>query len=334
MMGGSGSGDKRSDRERESIRDTLSRDPCWNAYQNQLQESGRSSRTLLAMARDLELLAGLMEGILWHSCGLLWENLDRALAVRFVKRLHERGYAFSSISRTLSNLRGFYRFLKTKGWIMEDPFRLVTGPRVTKSLPPVISEEEARTLVSLSGSLGDKDEIKAIRDRAILEIFYQTGVRLSELCSVRWSDLDGDAASILIHGKGGKERRIPLVGEAREALLSYRIRISREDSPWKSSQAGEEPVFIGEAGGKLRPLSVFQVGRIVRKRGLEAGLDQAITPHALRHSCATHLLNHEADLREIQVLLGHASIGTTQRYVHTSLEELSKKLSKARNEED
>jgi site-specific recombinase XerD len=330
-MGGSGSGDKRSGREREAIRDRISGDPCWIAFQEKLLESGRSSRTVEATSRDLELLGGIMEGVLGTSSGILWEKLDRPMAVRFIKRLHERGYAPSSISRTLSNLRGFFRYLKKNGWISDDPFRLVSGPRIRRVLPAVFSEEETRNLVTLPSAKEHREEIPDARDRAILEVFYQTGVRLSELSAIRWGDIDGDVASILIHGKGGKERRVPLVGEAKEALLGYRNRIIRTGSPWAPSRSGLDHVFIGTVNGMFRPLSVYQIGRIVRKRGIEAGLDRRVTPHALRHSCATHLLNHDTDLREIQVLLGHASIGTTQRYVHTSLDELSRKLSKARD---
>jgi len=330
-MGGTGSGDRRSDREREAIRKALQDDPCWNSYKIVLRESGRSERTVLATGKDLELLSGLMDGLLDRSPGIFWEKLDRPRAVRFVKRLHERGYAPSSISRTLSNLRGFFRYLRKNGGIADDPFRLVSGPRTRKTLPSVLTEEEARCLVTLPGTGGEPERL-AIRDRAILEIFYQTGIRLSELCTLTWGNLDGDGRSILIHGKGDKERRVPLVGEAREALGRYRSLLAAEESAGeRPGLAGDAPLFAGPGS---RPLSVYQVGRIVKKRGGEAGLDRKVTPHALRHSCATHLLNHEADLREIQVLLGHASIGTTQRYVHTSLDELSRKLKKARRGED
>ena len=320
-MGGSGSGNRLSDRERRGMEERLSRDPLFISYRREMVQSGRSPRTQAAVEKDLALLAGLLGETFWGGEGFLWERVDRSRALRSVKRLHERGYAPSSIARILSNLRGFFRYLKKSGHVGEDPFRTVSGPRVPRVLPAVLSEEEAASLVAVPG--GEEDP-PALRDRALLELFYESGLRLSELCGLVWEDFEEGSGSLLVHGKGGRDRRVPVVGEARAAIVRLRRAKEGEGSLLPSS-----PIFSGKEG---RGLSVWQVGRIVKKRSREIGLDRKVTPHALRHSCATHLLNREADLREIQALLGHASLGTTQRYLHTGLDLLAKKLSRIREE--
>lgn len=325
-MGGSGSGHRLSAGDREAVREILLADPCWIRFRSERLQSGRSLRTAEAAFLDLELLAGTMGDLLVHSCGLLWEKLDRKGATRFVMRLLDRGYAPHSVSRTLSSLRSFFGFLKARALIAEDPFRLVSGPRRTRSLPGFLSEEEATALVTLSGGSDPPGEPE-IRDRAILELFYLTGMRLSELAALVWGDLDGEAGSIRVLGKGGKVRRVPLVGEARTALLTYRELRSDASRSGQGGPSSDAPLFSGPT---RTPLSVHQIGRVVRKRAALAGLARTVTPHALRHSCATHLLNRDADLREIQALLGHASLGSTQKYLHTGFAELSKKLDRIR----
>ena len=320
-MGGSGSGQRRSGRERQGTDETILRDPLFSDYRREIEQGGRSPRTVEAVGKDLTLLAGLAGDALTGGEGFLWERLDRPRALRFVKRLHERGYAPSSIARIISSLRGFFRYLKKKGHMSEDPFRLVTGPRVPRLLPSVLSEGEATILVDFPGKEGDPNHL---RDKAILELFYESGVRLSELCGLLWGDYEEGSGALLVHGKGGRDRRVPVVGEARKALAAYRMEREKEDGIAPTS-----PLFAGKNG---RGLSVWQVGRIVGKRSRESGLERKITPHALRHSCATHLLNRDADLREIQTLLGHASLGTTQRYLHSGLDELAKKLSRVRED--
>ena len=321
--GGAGAGSADPSARREGL---LLEDPLCQAYRRSLALSGRSPRTLKAAMDDLALLAALEARLLEGGAGFLWERLDRLRALRFVKRLHDRGYAPSSISRILSSLRGFYGFLQNQGHIAEDPFAGISGPRADRPLPPLLTETEAETLVTApvrnpAGKGGD--EGTGLRDRAILELFYQTGVRLSELCGLLWEDAAPGIASLRVRGKGGKERRVPVVGEALEALLSLR------EFLLQSGAAPTGPLFADGDGG---PLSPWQVSRIVKKYAREAGLQKSVSPHALRHSCATHLLDREADLREIQSLLGHASLGSTQRYLHTGLSEIARKLSKIRDE--
>lgn len=342
-MGGSGSGRRRREsspgvllKEDEKAADSSSgadrtggerherllRDPLCLAYKKTLVRSGRSPRTVEAALDDLSLLTTLEERLLWGGEGFLWERLDRPRALRFVKRLCDRDYAPSSIARILSGLRGFYGFLIASGHGTEDPFRQISGPRAERKLPPLLSEAEASALVAACDREGRANSPKELRDRAILELFYQTGVRLSELCGLRWEDLDSSLSALLVRGKGGKDRRVPVVGEAREALRALRA-LSE-----KTGAAPSGPLFADLDGG---PLSPWQVGRIVKKYAKEAGLPETVTPHALRHSCATHLLDREADLREIQALLGHASLGSTQRYLHTGLGEIARKLAKIRD---
>ncbi|MGC8529594.1 MAG: tyrosine-type recombinase/integrase [Leptospirillia bacterium] len=333
LMGGAGSGHRRGGGESAGQSDRsagrqalLLEDPLCQSYRRSLALSGRSLKTIKAAMDDLALLALLEERILRGGESFLWERLDRPWALRFVKRLHDRGYAPSSIARILSSLRGFYGYLKDQGHITDDPFAGISGPRADRPLPPLLTEREAETLVTapsidLAGKGGD--ERSSLRDRAILELFYQTGVRLSELCGLLWEDAAPGIVSLRVRGKGGKERRVPVVGEAREALLALREFLLR------SGTSPTGPLFADRNGG---PLSPWQVSRVVKKYAREAGLPKTVSPHALRHSCATHLLDREADLREIQSLLGHASLGSTQRYLHTGLSEIARKLSKIRDE--
>lgn len=342
-MGGSGSGKRRCDRSSvvlpkaggneadassggetsgEDRHERLLRDPLCLAYKKNLVRLGRSPRTVSAVLDDLSLLTTLEERLLGGGDGFLWERLDRTRALSFAKRLCDRDYAPSSIARILSGLRGFYGFLAASGHVAEDPFRGISGPRAERKLPPLLSEAEASSLVAACDREGPATSPKELRDRAILELFYQTGVRLSELCGLLWEDLDSALSALLVRGKGGKDRRVPVVGEAREALLALRGQVK------KTGALLSGPLFADHDGG---PLSPWQVGRIVKKYAKEAGLSKSVTPHALRHSCATHLLDREADLREIQALLGHASLGSTQRYLHTGLGEIARKLAKIRD---
>ena len=332
-MGGTGSGHRRlkgkgaQGEERVSGRKALLlADPLCQSYQKSLALSGRSPRTVQAAMDDLALLAVLEERLLGGDAAFFWERIDRPLALRFVKRLHDRGYAPSSISRILSSLRGFYGFLVTRGHVVDDPFIGISGPRADRPLPPLLTETEAAALVTApvrhrEGAAGD--DPKRLRDRAILELFYQTGVRLSELCGLLWEDASSGISALRVRGKGGKERRVPVVGEALEAIHALREHLSASGSPLTG------PLFADSDGG---PLSPWQVSRIVKKYAREAQLPGTVSPHALRHSCATHLLDRDADLREIQSLLGHASLGSTQRYLHTGLSEIARKLAKIRDD--
>lgn len=329
-MGGVGSGHRRGGGEgggdrSDGRQSRLLGDPLFQSYRRSLLLSGRSPRTLKAAMDDLALLSTLEERLLAGGEGFLWERLDRPRALRFVKRLHDRGYAPSSISRILSSLRGFYGFLVEQGHAADDPFAGISGPRADRPLPPMLTETEAEALVTAPAHVegpASEDGGRSLRDRAILELFYQTGVRLSELCGLLWEDAASGISSLRVRGKGGKERRVPVVGEAREALRALRESLSPSGAPLSG------PLFADKDGG---PLSPWQVSRIVKKYAREAGLSVRVSPHALRHSCATHLLDREADLREIQSLLGHASLGSTQRYLHTGLSEIARKLSKIRD---
>ena len=265
-MGGTGSGHRRRGGEDAGSADRsagrqalLLEDPLCQSYRRSLALSGRSPRTIKAAMDDLGLLAILEERLLGGGEGFFWERLDRPRALRFVKRLHDRGYAPSSIARILSSLRGFYGYLQTQGHIAEDPFAGISGPRADRPLPPLLTETEAETLVTApandpSGKGGD--EGTSLRDRAILELFYQTGVRLSELCGLLWEDAAPGIVSLRVRGKGGKERRVPVVGEVLEALRAlreYRLR---------SGASPTGPLFADGDGG---PLSPWQVSRIVKK---------------------------------------------------------------------
>lgn len=214
----------------------------------------------------------------------------------------------SSISRKLSSLRSFFRHLVKKGLIESSPAEEMTLPKLPKKLPRFLIQDEAVALVeSISGS----DRV-SLRDRTILELLYGSGIRVGELAGLNRDDLDLDESWIRVRGKGNKERVVPIGGKALEALKEYLAEKKKDLSI-------PEPLFQNPQRGRLTPRSVQ---RIVKKRTSMAGIMKRTTPHTLRHSFATHLLEEGADLRGIQELLGHSSLSTTQRYTQVSVQHL------------
>ena len=240
----------------------------------------------------------------------------------FLMILHRRGVGKRSASRKLTALRTFFRFLKREGIVKKNPCLAISLPKVPKKLPQVLSEDEISTLLSFEAK-----EPLDLRDKAILELLYSSGMRVSELTALNLFDSPGDSPELLVQGKGGKERLV-LIGEwarlalaeyleyGRPALLEYR----------RKGRKGPEPLFLNRRGTRLTPRSVE---RMIRKRGIETGLAAIPTPHTLRHSFATHLLNRGSDLRVIQELLGHSSLSTTQIYTRLSIENLREVYDKA-----
>jgi integrase/recombinase XerD len=225
-------------------------------------------------------------------------------------------FAPSSIARALVAVRSFHRFCVDEGFLAVDPSEQVGGPRVPQGIPKALSEAEVESL--LDAVVGDT--ARALRDRAIVEALYATGVRISELVGLDRRDLDLDDALARVLGKGSKERIVPIGRSARDALTTYLARGRPElvrESP--RSRADAEAVFLNARGGRLSRQGAWGV---VRHHGDRVGLGDRLTPHVLRHSCATHLLDHGADIRVVQELLGHASLSTTQVYTKVSAERL------------
>src|SRR5574337_1427855 len=246
-----------------------------------------------------------------------------SLAIRaFVADLHRRGIARSSIARKLATLRSFFRYLCREGVLAANPAKLVPTPKLPKQLPAHLAVDEVdRLLVSPS-----EEDAPGARDLAILELFYASGIRLSELTGLDVRDMDILGGLVRVKGKGGKERIVPVGSKAIAALRRYLGRRSDLIPGPKRETSQPTALFLNRLGGRL---SQRGSARIVLKYLNRSGVGPKITPHGLRHSYATHLLQAGADLRAIQELLGHSRLSTTQRYTHLNLDHLMEVYDKA-----
>ena len=280
-------------------------------------ERGRSPNTVAAYRRDLRAyLQWLREHDLDVSTvGSV--DLDRFVSERRVRM------ASSSLARQMTSIRNFHRFLVAEGGRRDDPTADLDGVRVPAGLPKPLSEDDVERLI---GSVTGDDAI-ARRDRALLEFLYATGARISEVCGLSLGDVDLDAGLARLYGKGQKERLVPVGSCARRALDAW-LTLGRPDmtpSRWKR-RGDAEAVFLDRRGGRLGRQAAWAV---VVRHGERAGLTAHLSPHVLRHSCATHMLDHGADLRIVQEMLGHASISTTQVYTKVSQERLFEQYGRA-----
>ncbi len=224
---------------------------------------------------------------------------------KFVKFLKNKGYSNRSINRKLSSLRGFFRFLEEKKEIEHNPTLLIYSPKFDKRLPDFLYEEETREILEK----WEKNDKFSIRDRAIMELIYATGMRLREIEGLNIGDIDFSAQTLRVKGKGGKIRILPIGDIAFERLNDYLKRRRKNGEKFSMNT----PLFLNKNGDRLTGRSI---ARIIKKRAREAGFFKNIHPHIFRHSFATHLLNGGADLRVVQELLGHSSLSTTQVYTH------------------
>ena len=225
----------------------------------------------------------------------------------------------SSIGRKLAALRKFFRYLIAAGRIDKDPSLRIHSPKQEKPLPPFLTVDD---VFQLLGAVRIKNGLD-VRDRAVLEVFYSTGIRVSELVGLDWADVDFQLGIVRVLGKGSKERIVPIGDVAMQALQDYG---QEQRMHWQSACKGETPVFLNHRGARITTRSV---ARIVEKHLKQAGIAVKMGPHGLRHSFATHLLNSGADLRAIQELLGHSSLSTTQKYTHLNLDALTAVYDKA-----
>ncbi|RWZ60502.1 tyrosine recombinase XerC [Halobacillus fulvus] len=231
----------------------------------------------------------------------------------FLSELHEKGLSRRSISRKVSSLRSFYRFLEREDWINHNPFLNVSLPKGDKLIPEFFYEEELRELFEVS----DLSTPTGQRDQALLELLYGTGIRVSECTKIKRADLDFSLSTILIHGKGNKERYTPFGDLASQALSTY-IEQGRAELAAKAKHP-TEALFLNARGG---PLTARGIRMILNKMVEKTALTVKIKPHKLRHSFATHLLNAGADLRAVQELLGHEQLSSTQIYTHVTKDRL------------
>jgi integrase/recombinase XerC len=283
------------------------RDPRVDRFaRHLLQERGLSPRTAEAYVRDLEALTRYcrergLEG---------WPTLDDEHLRGFAAWRHRQGAGGRTIQRALSAVRAFYRFLQREGEARRNPGAGVAAPRSPRRLPEVLDTDQVASLLELDGA-----DPLAVRDRAILELFYSSGLRLSELVGLDLVDLDLREGLVAVTGKGRKRRIVPVGRMAREALERWLAVRQTITGP------GEEAVFVGQRGPRLGPRAVQ---RLVERRALARGLGASVHPHTLRHSFASHLLESSGDLRAVQELLGHADISTTQVYTHLDFQHLAR----------
>jgi integrase/recombinase XerD len=274
-------------------------------------ERGRSVNTLSAYRRDLR---AYIEWLEQRGVGLT--AVDAADIAAYINHLRKHGKAPASVARASVAVRSLHHFLADEGVTAIDAAAGVEAPRVPAGLPKALTEDEVSELID--GVAGD-DPISQ-RDRAVLEVLYGTGIRISELVGLSRADVDLDAALLRAFGKGAKERIVPLGRAAIHALAAWFDAGRPELEPERWARRGDaEAVFLNARGGRLTRAGAWLV---VKKHGDRAGLGERLSPHVLRHSCATHLLDHGADIRAVQELLGHVSISTTQVYTKVSTERL------------
>jgi integrase/recombinase XerC len=261
-----------------------------------------ADNTLEAYSRDLDQFMGFLAGHVGGPVSLQVLKDMRGADIRaFMAQRRNESLSSRSLARVLSALKSFFRFLEREGVLVTEALNVIRTPKLPKSLPKALTASEARGAISTTGEMEDKPWVAA-RDMAVLSLCYGAGLRISEALALTRADLE--SAVIRVTGKGGKVRMVPLIAAVREAIDRY-----LELCPFSLSQ--QEPLFRGEKGGVLSP-RLIQL-RVAQLRGA-LGLPQSATPHALRHSFATHLLGAGGDLRAIQELLGHASLSTTQIY--------------------
>jgi len=288
------------------------------------KERDVSPRTLTAYGRDLDELVRFLTGY-YGADGWTWQGVDRLAIRAFMGHLTRRGVGKRSIARALSAVRTFYRFLHLTDVVDANPARAVGTPRGERHLPAYLERAQADRLFATAEAAAAGGRFADVRNLAMLELFYSTGMRLSELCGLNRSDLDLLSQQVKVRGKGRKERIIPIGDHATRALRAYDER--RETLVRSIGTAVDRlAVFLNQRGRRLSARGVQDA--ITRCLGAVAG-DGGLSVHSLRHSFATHLLDAGADLRAVQELLGHASVSTTQIYTHTSVDRLRQVYRKA-----
>ena len=269
-------------------------------------ERDASKNTILSYARDLNDFAAFLK-----ARGQDYTTADRADVEAYLVDQSDRGMAQATRARRLSAIRQLYRFAFLEGWRTDDPAALIKGPKRHRSLPGSLSEGDVDRLLDAAAALG-RTEPERLRDTCLMQILYATGLRVSELVSLPVVAVRGDPRMILVRGKGGRERMVPLSEPARVALAAWLAHLDASERPGR-----QRSPFLFPARGRRGHMTRERFFLLVKDLARLAGLDPAgISPHTLRHAFATHLLAHGADLRVIQTLLGHASIATTEIYTH------------------
>ena len=287
-------------------------------------EKNASPHTCRCYRRDLEGFEDFLKnsGTYISSTGKVeMEKVDRMAIRKYLSFLHRKNKK-SSIARKISTLRSFFKYMVREQVIPSNPAKGVSTPKVEKTLPTTLTVDEAFRLMESPTTISEKpsegSKEKGLRDRAILELLYSSGLRVSELVGLNSNQLDLDLGIVRVMGKGRKERIVPVGTKAIKALEAYLEK--------RGMLEGEEPIFVNSLGGRLTARSV---GRLIKRYTRHSGIFRKVSPHSLRHTFATHLLDAGADIREIQEMLGHSSLSTTQRYTHVSMGKLMEVYDKA-----
>ncbi len=276
-------------------------------------EKGFSQNTIVAYRNDLNQLASFIEEEAAKRGSIPpWASFDRQSMLSYLLDLRQRNYAVTTVARKVAAARSFFNFMMAEGIIKANPIEEVRSPKTGKSLPKVISYSQAMLLLEQPSK---RPPLEAKRDKAMLELLYASGMRVSELVSLNVGDVDLEDGSVRCFGKGNKERLIPIAPRAaltvKEYLQEARLHLVHDTD--------EEALFVNFRGERLTRQGLWQ---IVKGHAKSAHLEAEVTPHTLRHSFATHMLSGGADLRHVQELLGHANISTTQIYTHLTSEHI------------
>ena len=311
-------------------RQDVVKDICVDRFVEYLR-SGRNSseHTVSGYIQDL----GQFACFLWPESSVqppfTWRSVTQPGARGFLVKFHRNGNAPATTRRKLASLRSFFAYLKSDGILEENPFAGLRGPKLQRKLPDVLSIDEVEELLAAplealkelrvkKGRVNPLKEYGFVRDAAVFELLYSTGCRISEITSLRWSAIDMERGLTIVEGKGNKQRLCVVGKPACEALQNTR---DLAEILWPDGGSDDAPLFLNQRGAKLSPRSIERQMKIWL---VKAELPLQITPHQLRHSFATHLLDAGADLRSVQEMLGHASLSTTQIYTHISIERLRK----------
>ena len=283
-------------------------------------EKGFSQNTIDAYRNDLNQLASFIEEEAARRGSIPpWASFDRQSMLSYLLDLRQRNYAATTIARKVAATRSFFSFMVAEGIIKTNPIEDVRSPKIGKPLPKPISFSEVRQLIEQPSKLSTPE---AKRDRAMLELLYASGRRVSELVSLNLGDVDLEGGYVRCFGKGSKERVIPIYKQAVLVVREY----LEEDRPHLVHNGDEKALFLNRRGDRLTRQGFWQ---ILKGYAKSANMDAKITPHTLRHSFATHMLNGGADLRSVQELLGHANISTTQVYTHLTTEHVRRTYDKS-----
>ncbi|MEC7865931.1 MAG: site-specific tyrosine recombinase XerD [Pseudomonadota bacterium] len=272
-----------------------------NFIDNIWLEKGLSKNTLSAYNQDLSNFT------LWLK-GSSLKNVDRIKLLDYLTYRFEQGYNSRSTARTLSSLRSFYAFLVEKNFITENPTSKIDSPKLGSSLPKILSEEDVNKLINAP----DIKTPIGLRDRTMLEILYACGLRISELITLNVLNLNSRQGLVSVMGKGEKERLVPMGEEALERVADY---LAYGRNQFLKENQSSSFLFLSKRGTRMTRQAFWYR---IKQYALKSGVDKSLSPHTLRHAFATHLLNHGADLRTIQLLLGHTSLSTTQIYTEVA----------------